>query len=253
MTSPAGRAAHPNAGQVLHTNGGPHSRTSPPDATARYQPVTIAEKVDHANRLAREAAALLPWNDPVGVVQWVHISRIQANEYNPNSVANQEMKLLYTSIDADGYTQPVVAIWDPDAASGDGRYIIVDGFHRWTVMRKYADIRAARSGYLPVVVLDKPPADRMASTIRHNRARGKHSVTGMGALIFGMLNEGQTDEQICNKLGMEPGELSRLKHITGYSKLYANATHSMVAQTKTQIEAKAAYKQDHPDEEIPPW
>lgn len=155
---------------------------------------------------------------------------------------------------ADGYlmhnTQPIVTIWDQDAAGGEGRYVIVDGYHRFTVMKKYTDIYETTRGYLPVVVIDKPIADRIASTVRHNRARGKHSVAGMGNLVFQMLTAGESDATICNKLGLEPEELARLKHITGYSKLFADREYSPVVLTRTQVKAKAEYKADHPDERI---
>lgn len=184
---------------------------------------------------------------PVGRVQWIHIDQVQANDYNPNAVAAQEMKLLHTSISSDGYTQPVVAIYDPD----EKKYIIVDGYHRYTTMRRYADIYDATAGYLPVVVIDKPIADRIASTVRHNRARGKHSVAGMSTLVFQMLAAGEKEETICDKLGLEAEELARLKHITGYSKLYRDVEHSPLVLTKTQIESKGLYKQEHPDEHVP--
>ena len=135
----------------------------------------------------------------------------------------------------------------------DSIAVIVDGFHRYTTMRRYADIYDSTGGYLPVVVLDKSIADRIASTVRHNRARGKHSVQGMGTLVFNMLREGETDETICNKLGLEAEELARLKHITGYSKLYADIDYSPLVLTKTQVEEKALYKKEHPDEEVPQW
>lgn len=233
----------------------------------------LARLVAQVNAQIRRARTLLPWDDPVGCVQWIHVSMVQANDYNPNSVAMHEMKLLHTSISEDGYTQPVVAIWDPQAVPavpclGDGcidgehvpgchardpqgRYVIVDGFHRFSTMRMYADISAPRGGYLPVVVLDKDIADRMASTVRHNRARGKHSVGGMGNLVFQMLMAGESDESICNKIGLEPSELARLKHTTGYSKLYAHVEHSPLVLTKTQVEEKARYKAEHPDEDVP--
>lgn len=212
----------------------------------------LAERVARANALIEQAQALLPWADPVGCVRWVPVDQVQANDYNPNAVAHHEMRLLHTSVAEDGYTQPVVAIWDPTAGpDGAGRYVIVDGFHRYTIMRTYPDISDARSGYLPVVVLDKDPSDRMASTIRHNRARGKHSVGGMSNLVFQMLLEGETDETVCNKIGLEPEELARLKHITGYSKLYADMAYSEPVLTRSQVAAKAKYKSEHPDEVVP--
>ena len=105
-------------------------------------------------------------------------------------------------------------------------------------------------GYLPCVVLDKNINERMASTVRHNRARGKHSVNGMSTIVFEMLKNGKTDEQICNELGLEVEELVRLKHITGYSKLYQNVQYSKAWETDNQIEIKRKYKQEHPDEQI---
>lgn len=209
-----------------------------------------AVRVAEVNRQMKTASEQLPFTGhPISCVQWIHIDWIQANDYNPNSVAAQEMKLLHTSIKEDGYTQPVVTVYNPDTSM----YEIVDGFHRYMVMRSYPDITAQTRGYLPVVVIDKSPADRMASTVRHNRARGKHSVAGMGSLVFGMLEEGQTDAEICNKLGMEAEELARLKHITGYSKLYAGASYSPVVLTKGQLDEKARYAQSHPGEKVPKW
>lgn len=222
-------------------------------------PTTVEQKVEHANALARAAAAELPWgqSQPIAAVQWIHSSKVQANDYNPNAVAQHEMRLLHTSIEQDGYTQPIVAIWDPDARGGSdpdrppGRYVIVDGFHRYTVLLKYGDIFERTAGYLPLVVLDKSIADRIASTVRHNRARGKHSVAGMGNLIFQLLREGVSDAEICNRIGLEPEELARLKHVTGYSKLYAEQEYGRPLVTVAQVEAKAAYKKEHPDEHVP--
>jgi ParB-like chromosome segregation protein Spo0J len=217
-----------------------------------------AEAVSRANALIEQAYEILN-NEvfsapmPVGKVLWIHISKVQANDYNPNSVAGQEMKLLHTSISEDGYTQPVVTIYDPEAGPDrSGRYIIVDGFHRYTVMRNNADIQGQTNAYLPVVVIDKPIADRIASTVRHNRARGKHSVAGMSSLVYQMLQAGDDDVTICNKLGMEPQELARLKHITGYSKLYKDVEkYSDVVLTRAQLEGKAEYKKEHEDEQLP--
>ena len=227
--------------------GEPEGGTNPSDPSE--DPIALA--VEAANDFMREAYAALPWKDPVGCVQWIPIDRVQANDYNPNAVAHQEMRLLYVSIEQDGYTQPVVCIWDKDARGGRGGYVIVDGFHRWTIMRRYADILERTHGYLPVVVLDKSPGDRMASTIRHNRARGKHSVAGMGNLVFEMLAEGMDDMEICDKVGLEPTELARLKHITGYSKLYADVSYTRPVLDQHQVVAKADWKAQHPDEVVP--
>ena len=168
---------------------------------------------------------------PIDRVRWVPIEMVQANDYNPNAVAGIEMKLLHTSISHDGYTQPVVTIWDETI----GKYVIVDGFHRYTTMRRNKDILDACNGLLPIVVIDKPINDRMASTVRHNRARGKHSIAGMASMVFSMLDNGWKDADICNELGMEPEEILRLKHITGFSKLFADVEYRKAWETKAQI------------------
>lgn len=153
---------------------------------------------------------------PVNQVRWIPIDAVVANDYNPNTVARNEMALLYLSIQADGYTQPVVVIHDVER----DRYVIVDGFHRYLVARTHPDVLASTEGCLPCVVLKKPINDRMASTIRHNRARGKHSIAGMGAMVFQLLDRGWDDARICAELGLEAEELARLKHVTGFSALF---------------------------------
>ena len=168
---------------------------------------------------------------PVNHIRWVDIDKVQANDYNPNSVAKVEMGLLYTSIKHDGYTQPIVTIYDKQI----DKYIIVDGFHRYFVCKSNKDILERNHGKLPIVVIDKDINDRMASTVRHNRARGKHSVNGMSHMVFTMLENGWKDEDICNHLGMEADELLRLKHITGFSKLFEDAEYSKAWTTKSQI------------------
>ena len=183
-------------------------------------------------------------HNPVDRVRWVPIDKVEANDYNPNSVAKNEMRLLYTSISHDGYTQPVVTIYDADR----DKYVIVDGFHRYTTMRLNADLRDKNGGLLPVVVLDKPINDRMASTVRHNRARGKHSVAGMASMVFKMLDNGWTDEAICAEIGVTVDELVRLKHVTGFSKLFENSDYRRSWETKRQIELRHQYHKDHPNE-----
>jgi ParB-like chromosome segregation protein Spo0J len=155
-------------------------------------------------------------HNPVARVRWAPIEKVFANDYNPNAVASMEMQLLYVSIKHDGYTQPVVTVYD----EARDRYVIVDGFHRYSVMKRYPDIYEKNHGLLPVVVIDKSINDRMASTIRHNRARGKHSIAGMSTLVTEMLNNGWEDKRICEELGLEKQELIRLKHITGYAKFF---------------------------------
>lgn len=174
---------------------------------------------------------------PVDNVRWVPIEMVEPNDYNPNSVAPNEMRLLHTSISHDGYTQPVVAIWDEEKS----KFVIVDGFHRYTTCRVNADIQQMTHGMVPLVVIEKSINDRMASTIRHNRARGKHSMDGMAEMVFSMLDEGWKDEDICNEIGVSPEELVRLKHVTGFSYLFENAEYKLAWQTARQ----ARYKRDY--------
>ncbi len=181
-------------------------------------------------------------NQPIDMVRWVPVEQVQANDYNPNSVAGNEMRLLYTSISHDGYTQPVVTVYDPEIQ----KYVIVDGFHRYTIMRRYEDIYKLNDGKLPIVVIDKSINDRMASTIRHNRARGKHSVAGMGKIVFDMLKNGATDEQICNEVGLEPEELARLKYVTGFAKLFENAQYGKAWETDRQLKIRKAFEAGEP-------
>ena len=181
-------------------------------------------------------------DQPVNEVVWIPIQKVHANDYNPNSVASPEMKLLYKSVKADGYTQPVVVIYDDKK----DRYVIVDGIHRYSIMRRYKDIFAACEGRLPCVILkNKTMNDLMASTVRHNRARGKHSVNGMANIVMEMLMNGATDVYICNELGLEAEELVRLKHITGYAKLYEKNEYSKAKISDKQAERLAEYRKQN--------
>jgi ParB-like chromosome segregation protein Spo0J len=217
------------------------------------------DEVERIMKQMDELAEQLPWNHPVKTVRWVPIENVRANDYNPNAVAQEEMRLLHTSIAEDGYTQPVVAIVDEEGSTPERTlYVIVDGFHRFTTMKRYQDIYDTTGGYLPVVVLHKTLEDRIAATVRHNRARGKHSVAGMGNLVFEMLNQGASDETIIQKVGLDPEELARLKHVTGYSKLFEmknkdkgeTPEYSRVVMTGSQLQAKADFKKENPDEHV---
>jgi hypothetical protein len=193
---------------------------------------THAEKMEYLQEVREELNSISPNNSqPIDYVRWIPFDRVEANNYNPNSVAGQEMKLLYTSIAHDGYTQPVVTIYDEEK----DKYVIVDGFHRYFTMKANEDIQKTTGGLLPVVVIKKDINDRMASTVRHNRARGKHSVKGMSNMVFKMLDNGWKDPDICNELGMEAEELVRLKHITGFSKLFENVEYKKAWVGRNQI------------------
>lgn len=147
----------------------------------------------------------------------VDIDHVQANNYNPNSVPENNMVLLEESIRSNGFCFPVVVIWDAEA----GKYIIVDGFHRYTVLK---DRLGAKK--IPVVVLNHEPVQRMAATVQFNRARGVHQVELMGDLVRALVEQDLNDEQISVRLGMEPEEVFRLKQITGIAELFKNQMYS---------------------------
>jgi ParB-like chromosome segregation protein Spo0J len=159
---------------------------------------------------------------PVYNVQRVPVEKIQANSYNPNSVAPPEMKLLELSIWEDGYTMPVVCYYLSDI----DKYEIVDCFHRYTVLKTSKRIYEREGGCLPVVVIDKPISNRMASTIRHNRARGSHSIELMSKIVAELVECGMSDAWIVKNIGMDADELLRLKQITGLAALFKDKQFS---------------------------
>lgn len=162
------------------------------------------------------------FKSPVYNVKAVPLEKIQANDYNPNSVAPPEMKLLEVSVWEDGYTQPVVCFYDKE----NDKYIVVDGFHRLTVLRTSDRIRERENGMLPVVIIDKEIGERMASTIRHNRARGSHNVDLMSNIVSELVEMGKGDAWICKHIGMSADELLRLKQITGLAALFKDKEFS---------------------------
>lgn len=175
------------------------------------------------------------FRSPVYGVRRVPISKVTANDYNPNSVAPPEMALLETSIWEDGYTQPVVVVYDPESDN----YVVVDGFHRYCILRDSDRIREREQGMLPVVVLDKAMHDRMASTIRHNRARGSHNIELMSTIVAELVDMGKGDAWICKHIGMSPDELLRLKQITGVAALFQNQEFSKSWDAENFEEAMA--------------
>ncbi len=158
----------------------------------------------------------MEFHSPVYQIISVPIEKIEPNTYNPNTVAPPEMKLLYDSIREDGYTMPIVCYYQAES----DRYIIVDGFHRYRVMLEYPDIYEREGGKLPVSVIDKSLDCRMASTIRHNRARGSHDVDLMSNIINELHELGRSDAWISKHLGMDRDEILRLKQITGLAALF---------------------------------
>ena len=147
----------------------------------------------------------------------VPIDRVQANNYNPNAVSKNNMKLLETSILANGFCFPVVTIFDPDTE----KYVIVDGFHRYTIFKDY--LGAAE---IPIIVLEQDIAHRMEATVQFNRARGVHQVELMGELVASLARQGVPEEEIAQKLGMELEEVLRLKQVTGIAELFRNQKYS---------------------------
>ena len=159
-------------------------------------------KTELINKLREVLHDASDQRDPIDYVRWVPASKVKANDYNPNRTARPEMALLVKSIEEDGVTQPIVTFYD----SKEDTYIVVDGFHRYSVLTQ-----EQKRDFVPVVVIDKPIQDRMASTIRHNRARGKHQVDLMGELVETLLKLGWEDTKIAEHLGMEAEEVLRLR------------------------------------------
>jgi ParB-like chromosome segregation protein Spo0J len=159
---------------------------------------------------------------PVYNVIAVPVEKIQANSYNPNAVAPPEMKLLYTSIKEDGYTMPIVCYY----LSEIDKYEIVDGFHRFQVMIKHKDIYERENGMMPVVVIEKDISNRIASTIRHNRARGSHDIDLMTNIVSELTKSGMSDAWIMKHIGMDADELLRLKQLSGLAELFKDKDFS---------------------------
>lgn len=185
----------------------------------------LDERVEALNEARAALHAISPFkSEPVDFVKWVKNPLVHANDYNPNSVAPPEMELLRHSIDADGYTQPIVSVPDPD-----GRYEVIDGFHRHRVGKECADIQSRVHGYLPLVQIRETQTDktdRMASTIRHNRARGKHRVEAMSDIVIELKRRNWSDARIAKELGMDDDEVLRLCQITGLQEAFAEESFS---------------------------
>jgi len=176
----------------------------------------VEQRVKFLNRVRRKIHDLSPFDEPVDCVQWVKQQDVEGNDYNPNEVASPEMQLLHRSIKEDGYTQPVVT-YEVDA----GEFEVVDGFHRTLVGKEKDDIRERLNGYIPVTVIDKPRDERMSSTIRHNRARGTHQIRDMSKLVTELVEQGWSDDRICDELGMDLDEVIRLKQVSGLKKAFS--------------------------------
>jgi len=197
----------------------------------------IDSRAEVINRLREAIHGVSPFNtEPVDFVKWVKNPLVHANDYNPNSVAPPEMELLRLSISSDGYTQPIVSM--PD---GDGKYEVIDGFHRHRVGKECADIQSRVHGYLPLVQIrasQTDKSDRMAATIRHNRARGEHRVDSMAEIVIELKRRFWSDEKIAKELGMEPDEVLRLTQVTGLAGVFADRDFSEAWEADTLRETE---------------
>jgi len=178
----------------------------------------VAEQISVLNEIRFALHEASPFkNEPVDCVIWISAEQVEANDYNPNAVAPPEMKLLEHSIKEDGYTQPLVS-W-----KHDGFYEVIDGFHRNRVGRECREIAKRIHGHLPVAIINSgrdDRNDRIASTIRHNRARGKHQVQAMSEIVLELSRRNWSDQRIAKELGMDADEVLRLKQITGLAELF---------------------------------
>lgn len=191
----------------------------------------LDEKVDSINFIRKQIHKNSPFkNEPVDLIQWVRQSSIQANSYNPNQVAPPEMELLETSILNDGYTQPIVT-WP----IGNNQSEVIDGFHRSRVGKESKVVNQRIHGYLPIVSVGEERTgknDRVASTIRHNRARGKHAVGAMSDIVVELKKRNWSEKRIGKELGMDEDEVLRLCQISGLSEAFENEEFSEAWEAK---------------------
>lgn len=182
------------------------------------------ERIEALNEIRLALHEVSPLRDePVDCVLWVEAETVQANDYNPNVVAPPEMRLLIHSIECDGYTQPIVT------HAVNGHREVVDGFHRNRVGKEVASVRKRTHGYLPVTTIRADRTDRenrIAATIRHNRARGRHQVDNMSEIVVELARRNWSDAKIAQELGMEPDEVLRLKQISGLAEVFADREFS---------------------------
>ncbi|OPY47877.1 MAG: ParB-like nuclease domain protein [Methanoregulaceae archaeon PtaU1.Bin222] len=186
--------------------------------------MSIDEQINALNRVRSALHEISPMrNEPVDLVLWKKAELIEANDYNPNTVAPPEMKLLEISIKDDGYTQPIVT-WPVELL-----FEVVDGFHRTRVGKESKEVRERTHGYLPITLINQDRidrGDRITATIRHNRARGKHQVAAMSEIVQELTKRNWTDAKIGRELGMEPDEVLRLKQIGGLAEMFADKEFS---------------------------
>jgi ParB-like chromosome segregation protein Spo0J len=192
-------------------------------------------KIEYINDIKSLLHNLSPFRDePVDCVLWVKSKMVFANDYNPNNVAPPEMELLKISILSDGYTQPIVTFDEHD------KYTVVDGFHRNRVGTEIEEVKKRVRGYLPITIIresQQDKGDRIASTIRHNRARGKHQIQGMSNIVLELKRRNWSDNKIAKNLGMDADEILRLTQIGGLKDMFKDDDFSLaweVSETTTE-------------------
>lgn len=191
---------------------------------AAISELPLEEKVNALNEIRLKLHNISPFkNEPVDLVQWVLADNVQANSYNPNATATTEQNLLALSIEADGLTQPVVTM-----GNESGREV-VDGFHRTRVIKEHYVVTKRVFGYVPVVTINgdrESLEDRMAATVRHNRARGKHNVESMSEIVMHLKKRNWNDKKIAEHLGMDADEVLRLCQVTGLAAMFSDREFS---------------------------
>jgi ParB-like chromosome segregation protein Spo0J len=205
------------------------------------------ELIEKINKIKLALHEISPFKEePVDCVLWVENKLVVANDYNPNSVAPPEMELLRISINNDGYTQPIVTFLEED------KFTVIDGFHRNRVGKECKDINERVKGYLPVVKIkpsQEDKGDRIAATIRHNRARGKHQIDKMSDIVVELKKRCWNDEKIGKQLGMEPDEVLRLTQITGLAEMFKDREFSKSWEAKSFDEIEKVKEEIKEDED----
>lgn len=189
------------------------------------QGLDMDQKIEVLNEIKLILHSISPFKDePTDCVIWIKSEKVIANDYNPNKVAPPEMELLKVSVLSDGFTQPIVTFPENDI------YTVIDGFHRNRVGREIPEIKERIKGYLPITIIrssQEDRGDRIASTIRHNRARGKHQIQGMSAIVLELKRRNWSDNKIAKNLGMDADEILRLTQILGLKEMFKNQEFSL--------------------------
>ena len=220
---------------------------------AKSKGLEFSEKVNFVNTLREAIHEISPFkNEPVDFVKWVVNTDVVANDYNPNKVAPPEMELLEVSIMNDGYTQPIVSWSNPEK----GKTEVIDGFHRNRVGKESKVVNQRVNGYLPVVDIRKEQSgknDRIASTIRHNRARGKHQVNAMSEIVIELKNRNWSNKRISKQLGMDEEEVLRLCQISGLEHLFSDEDFSKAWESEDVVQKYTAITDMVTNEQLALW